>query len=576
MAQEDKPVSGPSPRPSKGGGGVVRGASLLILLQVGSRALTFVANQVLLRFLTAQLLGISTQLEVYYLSVLFFARESLRVAIQRQAGSGDGGDGKKTDNQAATRARTTQALVNLAYLAILMGIAAAFILGRLYISSVPASTVASTPYLSLSLRLYGIAAVLELLSEPVFVIMQSRLDFGARASAEGIATFLRCFATLGPAVWASRAAAAGTAGNLGTLPFALGQLAYGTGLLAVYLASGTRLARAEGFSLLPGRLRGADYVASYFYQPTLKLAGSMIAQSFVKHILTQGDTFLVSVLSSPTAQGVYALANNYGGLVARLVLQPVEESSRNYFSRLLSSVNSNDEVKDAEAKASLKQAASDLTTLLRLYITLSLPVAAIGFTAAHPLIALVAGPQWSASGAGATLSVFTLYVPLLALNGVLEAFVASVASETQVHAQSAWMGGFSLVFAGAGFLFLRVLDMGARGLVLANGVNMACRIIWCAVFVRSYFRQKGGIDFRIDDASPTAASWAVMAAAAGVVSRASSFRVGSSKDALVELVKLGLIAVPFVAALAIAERNFIRNCYETVRGRRQGASTAAS
>ncbi|KAL1845230.1 hypothetical protein VTK73DRAFT_835 [Phialemonium thermophilum] len=70
-------------------GQAVRGASLLILLQVASRAVTFVANQLLLRFLTARTLGVSAQLEAYYLTVLFFARESLRVAIQRQAGDAD-------------------------------------------------------------------------------------------------------------------------------------------------------------------------------------------------------------------------------------------------------------------------------------------------------------------------------------------------------------------------------------------------------------------------------------------------------------------------------------------------------
>src|SRR5271155_2596960 len=56
------------------------GATLLIGLQVGSRALTFIVNQILLRYLSPEILGISTQLEVYSISVLFFARESLRVA----------------------------------------------------------------------------------------------------------------------------------------------------------------------------------------------------------------------------------------------------------------------------------------------------------------------------------------------------------------------------------------------------------------------------------------------------------------------------------------------------------------
>src|SRR3569833_2155608 len=51
---------------------MVHGASILVVLQVASRAVTFIANQFLLRYLTARLLGISTQLEVFYFCVLFF------------------------------------------------------------------------------------------------------------------------------------------------------------------------------------------------------------------------------------------------------------------------------------------------------------------------------------------------------------------------------------------------------------------------------------------------------------------------------------------------------------------------
>ncbi|KAG5921549.1 hypothetical protein E4U42_005806, partial [Claviceps africana] len=103
------PVRTPTQRPS-----VVRGASLLILLQVASRLVTFVANQLLLRYLTAPLLGLATQLEVYYLSVLFFSRESLRVAVQRH-GQRAGG----------------QAVVNLGFLAVGLGVVASPALGWL-------------------------------------------------------------------------------------------------------------------------------------------------------------------------------------------------------------------------------------------------------------------------------------------------------------------------------------------------------------------------------------------------------------------------------------------------------------
>jgi oligosaccharide translocation protein RFT1 len=543
----------------------LRGASLLILLQVSSRALTFTANQVLLRFMTAELLGVSAQLEVYYLSVLFFARESLRVAIQRQGNeSADSskprhGEEKTSPPASITPATTTspastQAAVNISYLAVVLGALVALVFGQLYVSSANAnsSSISPTPHLRSSLYLYAFAAMIELLSEPAFVVMQIRLQFGVRATAEAVATFLRCIVTLGSAVWASRNGL-----EFGVLPFALGQATYGLALLGVYSWHGLALARRENFSLLPVRLvdaettKGArDHVLSCFYRPTLQLASSMMAQSVVKYVLTQGDTLLVSVLSTPTDQGVYALANNYGGLVARLILQPIEESSRNYFSRLLSS--SSADAKDQQPdKAAVRKASADLQSILRSYILLSLVVVSIGPTAAPLLLSLVAGPAWANSGAGACLSAFAWFVPLLAVNGVAEAFVASVASETEVHKQSAWMSAFSLVFAGAGFVFLRVLDRGAVGLVIANGVNMLCRITWCVVFITRYFKTQD-VPFEFDQILPRP-----LAVLAGVVASQAVGRVVASwakeslspRQTLTQLAKIGAVTVPFLAAV---------------------------
>lgn len=531
----------------------LRGASLLILLQVVSRAVTFVANQLLLRFLTAQLLGVSTQLEVYYLSVIFFARESLRVAIQRQDTSRL--ELAKHGKDAASGQANTpaQAVVNLGYIAIALGIPLASLLGWLYLSSVSASTLSSTPNLVSSLYLYGLAAVVELLSEPAFVVMQTRLQFGTRAAAESVATVLRCVVTLGSAVW-------GASHDLGVLPFALGQLSYGIGLLAVYAWNGAGLARGEGFSLLPKRLsaitagqntpRGAQpstFAFSYFYRPTLQLASSMMAQSVVKHVLTQGDTFLVSVLSTPTAQGVYALANNYGGLLARLVFQPIEESSRSYFSRLLAPSAAAKGTASPAWAANLVQAQDALRSLLKCYLLLSLVITALGPAAAPPLLALVAGPRWAGSGAASCLAAYAWYVPLLAVNGVAEAFVASVASEAEVHAQSAWMAVFSLVFAAAGFVALRSWAWGAMGLVLANSVNMGCRIAWCTVFIRRYFAREADTGFDLLGVLPSSAAVLAGAVASQVVKAVGSGEApAGAKEAIAELIKVAAVALPFV------------------------------
>lgn len=488
-----EPASQDQPPPSS----MLRGASLLISLQLTSRLITFAANQLLLRLLTAPLLGLAAQLEVYYLSVLFFARESLRVAIQRQgpststtAAAAAASKESKGKHASASAAQESQAVVNLGYLAVVLGLFVSVALGWAYLSSASEYTL-SAPYLVASLRLYALAAVVELLSEPCFVLMQTRLQFGTRAAAESLATFLRCGVVFASAVWA--AADSGT--DLGVLPFALGQLTYGVVLLLVYLVSGYRLAAAQGFSLLPrpaaaaSNSDGSDsdsFVLRYFYRPTITLAGSMMAQSVVKHILTQGDTFLVSLLSTPDVQGVYALANNYGGLVARLLLQPVEEASRSYFSRLLSSATAT-----TPGKPAVQEAHRSLFTLLRCYVLLSVLVVSLGPFAAPSLLSIVAGRRWAGSGAGDVLASYCLYIPFLALNGIAESFVASVATEAEVHRQSLWMGVFSVAFASAAFLLMRVIPLGAQGLVYANAVNMLCRIIWSGVFINHFFKKEG-------------------------------------------------------------------------------------
>ena len=201
--------------------------------------------------------------------------------------------------------------------------------------------------------------------------------------------------------------------------------------------------------------------------------------------MTQGDTILIASLASKQAQGIYALANNYGGLLARLILQPLEESSRSYFGKLLATVDRD------PSKDSVTRASTSLHTLLRIYVLLSVIVLAIGPTTAPLLLHIVAGHRWTASGAGDVLALYCYYIPLLAINGVTEAFVSSVARETELNRQSLWMLAFSAAFAVAAFIFLRIFDMGAEGLVWANSLNMVFRIIWSTSFIGAYLRRHG-------------------------------------------------------------------------------------
>lgn len=228
------------------------GATVLIAQQVASRALTFIVNQILLRYLSPELLGISTQLEVYSISVLFSARESLRVAIQRQPDSDD--DACKDDQKKVpkghvngdTAAGRSQAIVNLSYISIALGIGFAIVFARWYRFALSSNdpAVLAVPYFDESLHIYGLAAFLELLSEPCFVVVQQKSAFKIRGAAESAGTVLRCLSTCGSAIWAAR-----NGRDIGVLPFALGQITYATVLLLVYCWNVVGIVRLNGFSL---------------------------------------------------------------------------------------------------------------------------------------------------------------------------------------------------------------------------------------------------------------------------------------------------------------------------------------
>lgn len=236
---------------------------------------------------------------------------------------------------------------------------------------------------------------------------------------------------------------------------------------------------------------------SLFSQPLLNLSLSLTVQSSIKYVLTQGDSLLIASLASLQDQGAYALSSNYGGLIARMLFQPIEEASRNLFAKLCaSSPSKSEKIKEQQASGDgIAQANTTLTLILKFYSLISLVAFAAGPSAAPVLLSLVAGSRWSDTGAGEVLGCYCYYIPLLALNGVSEAFVAAVADNTQLYTQSIWMGGFFAAFAGSAYLFLRVLEMGAKGLVWANCVNMGCRILFNLSFVKSFFAKRGQVYF---------------------------------------------------------------------------------
>ena len=541
-----------------------QGASFLILLQVSSRALTFIVNQILLRYLSPQILGAATQLELFSISTLYFSRESIRVALQRQQPSSPSSiqesgsptkpktEKRKEDTADTSRQDNTslQQAINLTYIAIALGIPLTILFQRLYLRGADPA-VLSIPFTRKSLNVYALATILELLHEPFFATASHQLSYAVRTASEMQATLLRCLVTCAIAIYSHHHGQ-----DVGVLPFAVGQLTYAIALLLGYAA------RLYGLYVRTG-------TSSFFRQPDdggehvpvtlVKLAGVLYAQSLFKQLLTSGDSYLVAALTSLESQGAYALASNYGGLLARVLFQPIEEASRTFFARTMPAVQLSSETQ-ARGQEKVKHVERYLYTLLRLYAILSIALVCVVAPLTRPGLYIVAGKTWAKTDAPRVLAVYCYYIPFMAFNGLLEAFVSAVASPSDLRRQSYFMLGSSCVFALLGFAILGVYGAGAQGLVIVNILVMEFRIIYSWLFITQHLGPwKGGLE--VSKCLPDLRSITSAVAMRAVLSKIVPFEGVNTSDLVI---MGGLVGIWGICVL-LFERIFLHESWSMFR-----------
>jgi len=310
--------------------------------------------------------------------------------------------------------------------------------------------------------------------------VQQLMLYKTRAIVETIASVAKSLTLCGTYIWASS-----IGWDAGVLPFALAYLLYSFALFFGYVFIMTRRSREGRFSfflkpLAPGN--ETRYLANRFSRHLISFGASVYFQSIVKHLLTQGDSMILATVSSLEDQGIYNLVSNYAGLLARVIFQPVEESNRNVFARLLNyngTPNSDPH--------SVKTAKAHLIDILQAYGVFSVLAFSLGPALVPTIIHILIGSRWKSSKVDDLFSAYCYYLPFLAFNGITEAFVSSAANALEVRRQAVWMTAFSAFFALASFLQLG--EWGAYGLVWANILNMAVRIVWSYWFIKMYLRR---------------------------------------------------------------------------------------
>ncbi|PFH48862.1 hypothetical protein AMATHDRAFT_64553 [Amanita thiersii Skay4041] len=437
----------------------------LVGLQLFSRLFTFGLNQTLFRLVSPSAYGTAAiQFEFMLSTILFLSREGVRNTLLRAH---------------EDKMKAKSGVTNLSFLPIALGIPLAILMTSLY-GTHARREVQQQPHFTISIWIYALAAFVELLSEPMHNTAMSELRTDVRVKAEGLGVTVKTVLTFLVLYYDSRHP---SGGDVALLAFALGQLSYSVCVVAKYIAHyGAR-------HLVPKISPHIKDKGQALLDPSLLgLSMSMTIQSVVKHFLTEGDKFILSWFSPLQDQGGYAIAVNYGSLIARIGFQPVEETLRVFFSRTLSPpIQENTSAALRPKQEGLITAARTLISLLAIQISFSLLLIAFAPPYLPLLLRVLLPPRYLETSAPIVLRAWIYYIPFLAINGGLEAFVSSVARPTDLARQSRFMALFSALYISTAVAFYRFTTLGDASLVYANIINLSARIAYCIHFTSRYY-----------------------------------------------------------------------------------------
>ncbi|KAK2858009.1 hypothetical protein Q7C36_005928 [Tachysurus vachellii] len=442
-------------------------ASYNVLLQVMFRVLTFFLNAFTLRFVSKELIGVvNVRLMLLYSTLVFLSREAFRRACLSAEGA----------------ERNWRQIINLLWLTLPLGCFWAVLLVYVWLWLLQPPDPQTVPHYGPAVGIFCMAALTELLAEPLWVLAHAHMIVRLKVIAESLAIIAKCFVTVMMVV---------SAPQWGLYIFSAAQCVYAGFLCLCYIVYfmhflGSEEAVKNVFplrhisELLPTRMKGQPLIN----WKLATLTWSFFKQSFLKQILTEGERYVMTFLNVLNFgdQGVYDIVNNLGSMVARFLFLPIEESFYVFFAKVLERGRDVQHQKQEE----VSMAANVLECLLKLVLLIGLIITAFGYSYSYLALDMYGGDILSSGTGPSLLRCFSFYVLLLAINGVTECFVFAAMSKEEVDRYNLVMLGLS-----ASFLLLSywlTWLFGGVGFILANCCNMVLRIIHSLIYIHRYFQ----------------------------------------------------------------------------------------
>ncbi|RKP30620.1 flippase [Metschnikowia bicuspidata] len=437
----------------------MKGAIFLILVQAITKGFTFVSNQLLLRSITPEVFGVAAYFEFIVKSVLFFSREAERMSVQRI----------NEDNPQDTH----RAVVNFAYLPFLLSWPVLGLVHAMQRSSdIYTSTICSLPNFQWLLAILVLLVEIELLAEPFYSLSQFDVNLKLKSKAESLAVFMKCIVTFVAILFISSLSKSKVTP---VMAFALGHLAYSSTFYFVYWRNNNK-----GYPTISTLRSG-----TYLNQKVLPIWRSFSLQMILKHLLTGGDTLIVSYFFSASELGAYSVISNYGSLLARLLFQPIEETLHVSMAKMFSGKDKN-----------YKESYASMKALTIFYSNLCSLVVLGGYSNGSFMLFTVLGSSstWQKSDVFSVFPYYILYIPFMAANGIFEGFFSSVSTHQQIGRFSMFMSLLSIAVSTLLYVLIGKLHMGIIGLIISNIANMVLRITYCLLFMRLFYKDKVNVN----------------------------------------------------------------------------------
>jgi len=459
----------------------ISGAFYLIALQIISRLFTFVLNILMVTSVDTNVLGVySVQYQLLSSTILFLSRESIRRSCSRI--------------DISSSKKNFQSVVNTSWIIIPLGIILSIGFENFFLINTENEIKGIENYHS-GLRLFTLGALIELASEPLYILYQNLLLFKIRTFVEGFALFIKTITTYYFVVIF----------NDGLKGFGYSQLLYSISIFLGYLGyfiyrvlnhnnnntdDNDKKVKDEQFQfnsfkqILPKPTQSID-------SHLLKLTGLYTWQTIQKLLLTEGEKYILYFSETLVSQAIFSVVSNLGSLIVRFLFLPIEESCFLMFPKLFPSIsNSNStSTKDIDIKEKEKELESGskiLSVVIKFLMIIALTFICFAPNYSELLMNLLYRGKFQDTNAGIILGVYCIYVGFLSVNGVTEAFVHSVSKENQLKTLN-----FILIIIGFAYLFFSFVlckIFNSVGIILVNILNMLLRILYSFYFMNQFFK----------------------------------------------------------------------------------------